>query len=127
MNKFSKISDIKARRKAFIEDEAAFYNSNNRAEFMGSCSYHPTNNSPGCAIGRHLDRDSEIFKLNIRGAIDTIIEERGGECIPTWMLEMGKDFLFDCQSLHDISIYWNEKGLTKWGRSKMSLIVEEWC
>lgn len=126
-NQFEKITDIKARRKAFIEDEVAFYNSDNRAEMNGSCFYRAIGDSPGCAIGRYLDRNSDVIKFNVMGSIDSIIEERGNECIPKWMFEMGGSFLSECQSLHDISMYWDEKGLTESGQERMKLIIEEFC
>lgn len=130
MNQFEQIIDIKARRRAFIEDEAAFYNSKNRCADAMGCYYHPLPHSPGCAIGRHLDRNSEVIRRKLKGTITNILEFTGRntkDYFPTWMLEMGSCFLRDCQFLHDDAENWNENGLSKKGKEYFNQLLKIYC
>lgn len=132
---FEEIKDIKARRRAFIEDEAAFYNSKNRAVTLDAynneiCVYTPTKNSPGCAIGRHLDRDCFVIHGSVHGGIKILLysyDKEIANSFPLWMQEMGADFLKECQGLHDLKNYWNENGLSEDGKIHLNLILGKYC
>lgn len=132
---FAEIEDIKARRKAFIEDEASFYHSGNRAvmpygDGKYRCVYTPTETSPGCAIGRHLDRDCVIIRENLIGSIGTFLQSYNAYLVnstPLWMREMGSEFLQSCQTLHDEESFWDENGLSEAGKVRFNQILEEFC
>lgn len=109
-NPFEQITDIKARRLAFLEEMCAHYNNKNRAiTESGSCFYGPADYTRGCAIGAWAP------KLSGRSGDITYILDRDTLCIPEWMLEMGVEFLTTCQHLHDVSDYWTDTGLSEMG------------
>ena len=93
--KYSAITDIQARRSAFLKDIKDFYNLDNRALITLAsghvrCSYAATDVSPGCAIGRCLERDDHTLTRK-EGVTDLDIRP------PVWMMEMGLHFLAACQ------------------------------
>lgn len=120
---FAEISDIKERRKAFLFDTANFYNSKNRAVIShGYCSYAPTGNSPGCAIGRHLDRDSILLQDGKNYPVYYYENS-----LPFWMKEMGMAFLTRVQCFHDTEVCWNEMGLTLEGKKYLRITLQAYC
>ncbi len=127
MNKYEQITNIQERRRAFLDDTVAFYNSNNRAVIEGpettTCVYQSTDNSPGCAIGRHLDP-------SVQGLLSDCTLQVTNPLVhvhlPKWMMEMGLYFLVDIQSLHDSEYNWGPNGLTASGRQKVALIKEKY-
>lgn len=121
VNKYKRIKDISERRKAFVEDLINFYNRNNRSYSTQrrSCLYAPAHSkTPGCAIGRclpvKLARRLDKFTCCALD-IKTVARQRN-ITLPTWLIEMGVDFLAACQSLHDTDEFWNEIGLNVLGR-----------
>lgn len=107
---------VNERRMKFLEDMVDFYTEENRALKLASnqsiqiCVYHPTDKSPGCAIGRWLE-ESENCNLNYNGNIISFL--RNGNKIPEWMHEMGSQFLSECQGFHDSAEYWSNDSKNK--------------
>ena len=107
------IKDINQRRLKFLELTAAFYNETNRAvvQTAGStfCVYSSSKNSPGCAIGRWVRKNSKLdFDI-----VSPVHDPDVFNFLPIWMKKMGSEFLRDVQSLHDIDLNWNKKGLNR--------------
>lgn len=119
-NPFEKIASISERSLAFLDDTAQHYNSTNRSEGPGYCSYHPAHeNTKGCAIGRWLDRDNPIIVGKWAAEVSA---SRVQSNLPRWMAEMGIVFLARVQMLHDSERNWNEKGLTENGIREYELV-----
>jgi hypothetical protein len=113
-NRLASISDVSDRELALLEDTVKFYNSNNRAvKRIGSdskCVYYATATSPGCAIGRCMDRNFVYDGMaDIKAVIDSTYP------LPPWLLAMDHHFLNSLQGLHDNDPYWNDVGLSAAG------------
>lgn len=125
---FAEIANIKERRKWFLFDTVNFYNSENRAQTEdGMCFYRPMGDSPGCAIGRHLDRDSEVLVNNLSGIVESLCIKLGKDWMPQWMYEMGTNFLQTIQNFHDSEECWNKNGLTSYGKDCLNSILLNFC
>lgn len=112
-----------ARRYAFILDEANHFNSKNRSNTPASCLYSPAHeNTEGCAIGRWLPPDLQR-KLDITG---NVLDLRAFNSLPEWMIDLGRDFLYECQVLHDTLNCWCETGLSVDGERKFNEIVNKY-
>ena len=77
---------------------------------VGKCKYYPPtgSQSDGCAIGRFLEPElarkldnQEDYKSGVSS--DNIFQQ-----LPSWMKDLGQDFLTDLQFLHDSKYF--EKG-----------------
>jgi len=121
--------DLAKRQLAFLEDTVSFFNSSNRnfirkKNFVTlnneQCVYSPTENSPGCAIGRHLSKKlaNELDRQKLTSVSYTVIFDK----LPDWMKDLGNAFLEDVQRLHDWSAYWTKDGLSKEGKLEVSRI-----
>jgi len=112
-NHLASIADVSDRELALLEDTAKFYNSNNRAvtreggDAVTRCVYYATATSPGCAIGRCMDRN---FVYDGMADISTVINLNYP--LPSWLLAMDRFFLNSLQGLHDNDHYWNDAGLS---------------
>lgn len=119
-NPFEQITDIKARRLAFLEEMCAHYNNTNRAiTESGSCFYGPAPHTRGCAIGAWAP------KLSGRSGGIAYILYNNPLCIPSWMYEMGFAFLEICQHLHDGSMYWTDTGPSEKGLEFKQKIIKD--
>jgi hypothetical protein len=120
VNKYKRIKDISERRRVFAEDLVNFYNLKNQSFSIQKrlCFYAPAHaETPGCAIGRCLPvkLGRRLDKLPCSNNIYGLIS-RPNITLPTWLTEMGVDFLAACQNLHDDKDYWTETGLSLSGR-----------
>ena len=116
------IEDINERRKAFLEYTMNSYNSGNRAVASDgkTCVYHPTETSPGCAIGQWLtDEEKSGLAGNVYGAM------KMGR-IPKWMVEMGINFLSRVQQMHDFPPAWDETVLSRVGEKWKEAIINDY-
>lgn len=101
-----------------------FYTSKNRALSEGSCVYLKTENSPGCAIGRHLTPEvQQIFHKiqteDCAGSIKSMFENtETKKLLPDWMQEMNADFLQRIQQLHDSLECWDIEGISSLGKQE---------
>lgn len=130
------ILELYERRRAFLDYTALFYNSNNRgirpAIAGKACTYYPTENSPGCAIGQHitdeLKRYDSLHYLSPASGTYLALQNTFasvGIKLPEWLTSLGTDFLSDVQLLHDMSENWTEDGLTKEGWKEHSIILSD--
>lgn len=118
--KYTAIADMQERRKAFLDDVASFYTSENRATSGPHCLYQTTKTSPGCAIGRCLP-------INGRPNKGTVNDPDVYKIIPAWMKEMdGEDFLASIQRLHDNPANWDSRGLTEKGDAMVTKLKQQY-
>jgi len=98
-----------------LKETAEAYTLNTRSfcEYVGSCTYKPTEKSPkGCAITRLVSlelaatlpdgfivSDPEVFNL-----------------LPDELKELGKSYLQKLQNFHDLKENWCETGLSSYGQ-----------
>ena len=119
-------------QKEFLIDTINHYNYNNRCtNEEEECYYSPLSaglegKSEGCAIGRFMEPEIalEMDKQYENASILALIQ-REPNCIPDWMKSFDLGFLDAVQNLHDRSIYWDEKGLSKRGNERVLEICKE--
>lgn len=112
--------DIKTKRREFIESSLKHFNSYTRSKH---CEY-----SGGCIIGRHLDKELAWKLDNYAGdnrythvkVLAIFIQ------LPDWLRELGKEFLYDMQQLHDCKSNWDAFGLTTKGYGDLACIYADW-
>ena len=116
MNQYEAITDIKQRQIKFLNDTVAHYRLDNRSTSVGGmrCLYLAKDDSTeGCAIGRHLPKDLAMrMDDRLFGNPGDWNNEILFNELPSWMKEMGRNFLIEIQSLHDNNICWTENGLS---------------
>jgi hypothetical protein len=118
MNPFEQIANINDRRRAFLEEMCSHYNFQNRAvDYVKDvCHYEPSATSRGCVIG--------AWCPEIAGMSGTVVSAPIWNLLPKWMKEMSKDFLRDCQIMHDCAHFWINTGLSYTGRMhKQHLLI----
>jgi hypothetical protein len=123
-NKLSSIVSVKERAIALVEDTAGFYNLKNRGVHPLNrdnsriiCFYHAEENTPGCAIGRCLGRNSRFVDPLFKGDdtdVATLMSEFSEE-FPNWLKEIDVKILKRIQEFHDSDHYWNDTGMTTEG------------
>jgi hypothetical protein len=90
------------------------------------CFYNPPKDKPnsiGCAIGMYLPIKTAKVLDNDTSNITNILDTpKLSKLLPKWMQKMNGDFLQKIQSLHDYSDYWDDKGLTKYGKTEVNEI-----
>lgn len=122
--------DLKQKQLAFLDETIDFYDSNNRSvknskDFFNCdnvCVYSPTETSPGCAIGRHIEDKALLVKwdvINLPINSDKLTDE-----IPQHLFDLGVDFLRQVQRLHDDKVLWNEEGLSPRGKAEYERIIK---
>lgn len=82
--------------------------------------------SDGCAVGRLLPEE-------LREELDTLFEDTGGassvteafHLLPVEIKELGEDFLYLLQKLHDADAFWYEGGLTKEGKEAVQKMKQQ--
>jgi hypothetical protein len=115
MTNYQEIADIIERRRIFLDDTISHYTTCNRStKYDTGCIYAPAHaNTAGCAIGRHLPIEV-ARELDCRDNT-SIDESENFASVPVWMQQMGEEFLFNMQQLHDVSSHWDENGITESG------------
>ena len=113
------IKTITDLRKKFLEETIAYYSAdtNRRATIKGSCAYNIKNKK--CAIGRHIPDECYNPIIENKSAKHTDVMAR----IKLEVLCLGKEFLNDVQSLHDINASWNDEGMTPFGKSRIDAVL----
>jgi hypothetical protein len=98
---------------------------------LSTCYYSPKSiskqdTSQRCLIGRLLNPDlAELIDTKESEiGINTLISN-GLYTLPSFMNGDNKYFLCDCQSLHDGDRYWTETGLSEYGKTRVSYIIDE--
>lgn len=110
---------LKEKRLEFLEDTVKHFNLNNRGYNGDSCTY-----SAGCAIGRHLDKDL-CRKLDF-SLLSSVDEMHIFLQLPDNLRELGRNFLYDIQYLHDNRVHWNDTGLSEIGATSVYTIKEKY-
>lgn len=117
---------IKNAQVAFLRDTVKFYNSNNRAvNEEGGCVYHPTQLSPGCAIGRHMLNKALCHQWTYKslgGYVQSVQDSHPGTLGPLEVLGIG--FLSAVQELHDWSFHWTPAGVSESGLRYVRRVCE---
>lgn len=121
MNPFEQIPNIINRRRAFLEEMCAHYNSTNRAVniVLDKCYYEKSETSRGCAIGAWCP---EVAYLS-----GSVVAPNIWDKLPKWMTEMGDDFLHACQVTHDYKHYWKRAGLSASGHKRKQKLLDTYC
>lgn len=119
---------LKAKRLAFLEETAAFYNLGNRCfNESGLCQYF-VGGKAGCAIGRHIQNKTLCRRLDKLedGSIQAIHDEAFPiyQKLPEKLRELGIQFLVLMQDLHDEASYWDENGLSRSGKDRIKFIKQ---
>ena len=58
--------------------------------------------------------------------IELGLEQEVFDSLPTWMQDLGQDFLYDVQRLHDLKNYWSDKGLSSDGLKFVEIIKQKY-
>jgi hypothetical protein len=118
--------NITERRIKLINETAAFFNITNRCvDYTGHCQYFALD-KPGCAIGRLIE-DKELCKR-----LDDMLSDTGVNMdaifskFPIELQELGQQFLYDLQYMHDLSEHWTEIGLSKAGENYKQQLIDTW-
>lgn len=115
---------IKNAQAQFLKETIEFYKNPNRATGKIGCVYRPINNSPGCAIGRHIPNKLLCEDFDRLGGLACWGPEELINLGPLWAL--GLHFLMEVQRLHDSQgfNYWTDTGLSDLGRSQVIRICQ---
>lgn len=99
-------------REEILQDAINYYWGNNerRCYHQGACRYTPTETSEGCAIGRLVDQITarKLAEKNhtIHNSNDTF------DMLPTWLKNMGREFLETLQFSHDMEWFTRKSVVT---------------
>ena len=115
-------------KEEYLLDMLEYYTpdpTNRRAIFGTACVYKPTQTSDGCAIGRRLPLEV-VDKIPFMATVKHIIPLAKKLNIPNWMVNLGTDFLYSVQRLHDFKDNWNSRsGLSYHGRNSLIAIIRD--
>jgi hypothetical protein len=92
---------------------------------LANCSYERTNkHNLGCAIGMFLDdRTAKKLERFDDKAISTFLGN-GCKYLPIWLFKIDSSFLQSIQQLHDSNLYFDKKGFSKMGKTKIKDICK---
>lgn len=121
------INELSFQRVLFLGHTINFYHAKNRAIHPDNfCVYGALENSPGCAIGKHMMAENAKM-LDGAGcdiSVSWIYSQGHKDTLPVWMQELGEQFLLKVQDIHDETYYWNDKGLSEHGIKETNLIID---
>lgn len=119
-----KLVALEKARSKVLATTAAHFNKNNRSiRNPGGeevCLYYK-NARVGCAVGRLIKNKALCKKLDKQRAT-AVSFLSVFNMLPNYVKKLGQDFLSDLQYFHDYSYYWDEKGLTSEGKTKLKAI-----
>lgn len=126
---------IKERQLEILEDTVKYYSEDvsRRCVDDGECRYSPESLniqdiSEGCAVGRLLPRDlcNKLDDLDPSLSAGSFFntEKYPNLGIPQDILDLGKRFLVDLQSLHDTDSNWDINGLSERGNRFVNSIQQ---
>jgi hypothetical protein len=126
------MNDMKTVMLQLLEETITHYNSTNRATdpIKQNCLY-TTSDGKHCAIGRVMDPKFRNFLLerNYNMSIYNVIQHifwEGNRLIEPYQKflseEIFLEFIQHLQGLHDVSLMWNEQGLTDAGVERVKFI-----
>lgn len=118
-------------KEGFLLDMLEYYTTdiNRRCSNTSSCYYSPVKAgkegiSEGCAIGRHLDGETQLLCDNSAYSSITELNRLTTIELPKWFKKLSVIFLQSIQNLHDVDSYWCSTGLSINGKSKVEELVE---
>lgn len=116
------MTELQQKQLAFLEETVAFYNLNNRCvSLSGMCRYH-IDGKDGCAIGRKI-KDKDICHNLDSFEGDTGVDEvEIFEQLPPELKELGQNFLYRIQVLHDTKDNWRSDGISDSGLERVKSI-----
>ena len=94
-------------REEMLQDSIDHFWGNNKqfCAVNGQCRYTRTDTSDGCAIGRFLPAELserlDAIRLGESGVSNIEVFNQ----LPTWMKELGRDFLLGLQQCHDSKLF----------------------
>lgn len=118
-------------KKEFLLDTLEYYTQDPKGrtcESGGVCGYSSIflgkqDTSEGCALGRYMSEEFAKFADDSGNSIKRL---QGEEGFPEKLKNLPHLFLQDVQTLHDISRYWTDSGLSVDGIKYLEEIMEEW-
>ena len=119
---------VKVRRRVLLEDVLEFYGEDTSRRALvdtpegGNCAYN-TPCGKKCAIGRYLGEVPE--KFNEKGISHVLMEDEPG-VVPYQLRELGGQFLFRVQYLHDNGGHWEKTGLSYAGVEEVRNIADSY-
>ena len=122
------MNTLQKKQLALLNETVTYYSENpierRCTANSGGCYYSPEKankpNSEGCAVGRLLTPELKA-ELDFQIGGDTSVEGVW-HLLPNEIQVYGMDFLGELQLLHDVSDYWDDKGITKDGLRKVERI-----
>ena len=116
------MNELQQKQLDFLEDTVKYYSEDisRRAVNNYSCRYR-TNDGRKCAIGRFIPDDLYNEKIE-EHSIGEIFKY---EFIPDELKELGVNFLYDIQHLHDNDSNWERRGLSSEGEEWVYFIKNE--
>ena len=123
------MNTLQKKQLALLNETVSYYSENPIERRCKStynrCYYSPEKankpNSEGCAVGRLLSPTKRKYLDMAFENCDTSVEAVFDN-LPKKIQVYGMDFLEELQSLHDVSVYWDDKGITKDGLGKVERI-----
>lgn len=107
-------------RQELLQSTVDFYNSTNRGtNKMGNCVYI-TDDGKRCAIGREVNKNT-AQKLQDKN--DYLESETMLDLLPKRLLDLGKVFLRNIQSIHDNQLNWGKDGLSEHGKEEVKRLA----
>lgn len=95
-------------REELLQDAINYYWGNAErlcVDGEGKCQYIPSKTSEGCAIGRLLPLDITESLVNT-----AVTDNRVFNALPTWLQDMGVEFLSKLQECHDFKAFRDKDG-----------------
>lgn len=117
--------NLKEKRLEVLNDTISYFKTSTRCiNSRGRCTYSPTEESKGCAIGRLITDKNICTELDFKN--QPIGADSAFNILPIEIKELGQDFLRNLQLLHDLPYYWLESGLSEEGLNKVNHLKLEY-
>lgn len=119
-------TELKAKRLAIVKDTVAHYTGKNRGTNGSYCQYSPIiGRTEGCAIGRLITDKRLCTEFDSFGG--SLKAPSIQQKLPIELVELGLDFLYDLQRLHDRENNWTEAGLSSKGEYSADELIVNYC
>lgn len=122
---------LQEKQEGFLLDALEYYCQDpekRRCTGKHDCFYAPiTLDTQGCMIGRKLPLElaKRLDGLKESDLGTGILNNDVFNLLPNSLKELDQEFLYQCQQLHDMNYYWNNKGLTDSGKYKIEIIIRQ--
>lgn len=119
-----------------LKDTVQFYSKNPgkrgivyKTGFQNNSCMFLTPEGNKCAVGRYLNKnDLKTLKACkiLEGDVESLLDPGTVGKITTRIIKnLPIKFWQDLQSFHDADVYWNDNGMTNYGKSKAKMIEEK--